>query len=318
MRWLLLKCAISVALIALLLHNRDLSEIVRGIAAINPFAFVLAVILLAVISLPAALRWQEILRSIGHPISIREAFPIVLIGQFFSQTLPSAIGGDAMRVWEAHRTGMPASGAISSVMIDRAAGLLAMLLLVSALLPLLFAIIDNPVVTAGVMVLLAVGYAGVGAAMLLDRVPSTLLRFRLIRGIARFSQDLRTVLLTPRPAAIVLFFGLICHLGIVAVAYVLARGLGLPIDAKIFLVIVPIANFTTMLPISIGGWGVRESAFVVGFGLVGVAPTDAFVVSVLVGLSNIIVGLAGGPVWLARRHSQSKSNDVDAPAPLRG
>jgi hypothetical protein len=71
-------------------------------------------------------------------------------------------------------------------------------------------------------------------------------------------------------------------------------------------VIVPIANLSALLPISISGWGVRESAFVLGFGMVGVAAADALALSILFGLLNMLVGVSGGLVWLARRSPRAR------------
>jgi uncharacterized membrane protein YbhN (UPF0104 family) len=55
------------------------------------------------------------------------------------------------------------------------------------------------------------------------------------------------------------------------------------------------------LPISIAGWGVRETAMVGLFGLIGVPNEGALVLSVLFGLIGIAVAIPGGVVWLASR-----------------
>jgi hypothetical protein len=53
-----------------------------------------------------------------------------------------------------------------------------------------------------------------------------------------------------------------------------------------------------MVPISIAGWGVRESIMIYGLGLAKVPPEAALVVSILIGLSLAAVGLSGGLVWV--------------------
>ena len=52
-----------------------------------------------------ALRWREISADCGAPLATRQAFRFNLIGTFFNQTLPSAIGGDAVRLWLVARHG---------------------------------------------------------------------------------------------------------------------------------------------------------------------------------------------------------------------
>jgi hypothetical protein len=131
-----------------------------------------------------------------------------------------------------------------------------------------------------------------------------------VRGFAALSTGLRAVILAPRPALGALGASLVYQLGIVAVIFALAHGIRIPVDPAACLVIVPLANLSALLPISISGWGVREGAFVAGFGLVGVAAADAIALSVLFGLLTMMVGIAGGLVWLARRRPAERRASV--------
>lgn len=297
----LLKLAISGVLVWLLVRHLDLASLAREIVAVEPIALVSAAVLLFVLLAPQAFRWSVVLSTMGDPRGLRVSLPLTMIGLFFSQTLPTSIGGDGMRAWELHRDGVAVSKAVSSVLIDRAAGLLGICLLITATLPLLWDIVPNPAVRSGVVLLLAVGYAGIAVALLLDRLPERLRRFRVVRGVAALSTGLRAVILAPRAALGALGASLVFQLGVVAVIFALAHGIHLAVTPAACLVIVPVANLSALLPISISGWGVREGAFVAGFGLVGVAAADAIAVSVLFGLLMMLVGIAGGLVWLARR-----------------
>ena len=295
------KAAVSAFLIWFLVRNRDLGGLSREILAVEPLALASAAAGLFALSLPQALRWSAVLQAMGYRSGLRVSLPLTMIGLFFSQTLPTSIGGDGMRAWELHRDGLALSSAVSSVLIDRAVGLVCICLLVTASFPLLLGLVPNPSVETGVALLLALGYGGIAVAMLLDQVPDRLRRFRVVRGVAALSTQLRAVLLAPRPAITALSASLIYQLGNVGVVVALARGLHISVDPLACLVIVPIANLSSLLPISISGWGVREGAFVAGFGLVGVTASEAIALSVLFGLLAMLVGLAGGLVWLARR-----------------
>jgi len=297
----LAKFAISAALVYLLLRNRDVSALLREIATVDPLALAAAAAGLFLLLAPQTLRWSTILDAIGHPTSWRVVLPLTLIGLFFSQTLPTSIGGDGMRVWELHRRGVDMSAAVSSVLIDRALGLLGICTLVSLTAPILFGLVSDPAVTGGVVLMLAVGYSGIAVATLFDRLPERLRRLPVVRGFASLSQRLRTVLLTPRSLIGALGASLVYQLGIAAVVFILACGIGVRVAPEACLVLVPIANLSALLPISISGWGVREGAFAVAFGLVGIAASDAIAISVLFGLLNMLVGLTGGVVLLAYR-----------------
>jgi hypothetical protein len=60
-----------------------------------------------------------------------------------------------------------------------------------------------------------------------------------------------------------------------------------------------------MLPISVGGWGVREGAAIGLFGLVGVSSADALAWSILLGLAGIVAAIPGSLLWLIRDRAHS-------------
>jgi glycosyltransferase 2 family protein len=61
-----------------------------------------------------------------------------------------------------------------------------------------------------------------------------------------------------------------------------------------------IVILSLILPISIGGWGIRELATVVLFGGIGVPSNAAVAVSLIIGIIGIVVSLPGSLVWLKR------------------
>ncbi len=102
------------------------------------------------------------------------------------------------------------------------------------------------------------------------------------------------------------------HLLTIATVTLFARGTGISLSFFNCLLIVPTVMLVTTIPISIAGWGVRESAMVAGFGLIGMAPGDALALSVLYGLFTILIALPGGVVWLVTR-PRGRPENVAAP-----
>ena len=78
------------------------------------------------------------------------------------------------------------------------------------------------------------------------------------------------------------------------------------------LVLVPPVLLVMTLPISIAGWGVRETAMVVAFGLIGVPEGGAAVLGFLLGLVGVFTAAPGGIVWLM---SRDKGETMDYSAP---
>jgi uncharacterized membrane protein YbhN (UPF0104 family) len=58
----------------------------------------------------------------------------------------------------------------------------------------------------------------------------------------------------------------------------------------------------SMIPIAIGGRGIREGAMVVAFGYAGIEPSQAITVSVLLGGCTLATGILGGAIWIAERN----------------
>src|SRR6266404_1826587 len=103
----------------------------------------LAVLTIIVQVFLGAMRWQEISVRCQAPLIARQAFRYNMIGTFFNQTLPSTIGGDAVRLWLVSRTaGWRA--ATYSVLVDRAIGLIALAIVVVFSLPWSYQLIGDP------------------------------------------------------------------------------------------------------------------------------------------------------------------------------
>ena len=88
------------------------------------------------------------------------------------------------------------------------------------------------------------------------------------------------------------------HWLIVFCISIILTALQVKISLLDMLIVVPPAIFITLLPISIGGWGVREGTLVYGLGLLGIAFEDAFLASLLFGFGTAILGMGGWLLWL--------------------
>jgi glycosyltransferase 2 family protein len=295
------KAAVSLVLLWLPLRHVALDTVLIQIAAVDWKTLLGAFLILAATTLAVAQRWSVILRALGMPRGLGLTYPLTLIGLFFGQALPAGVGGDVVRVWLGHKAGLTIPVLISSVLGDRLAGLFAILLIVTVELVEVHRLSPDPALFYGLCVVLAAFYAGFAVVLVLDRLPAPLRRFRIVRGLARISADLRVILFSSHAAITVLSLGAIIQLGNVLAVFALAQGLNLTVGIESCLLIVPLANILQSLPISIAGWGVRESFFVAAFGMIGVTAPQAIAVSVIFGLLIVASSLPGGVLWLVVR-----------------
>jgi uncharacterized membrane protein YbhN (UPF0104 family) len=243
-----------------------------------------------------AVRWWFVLKALKAVFSPLQAVAVYYIGVCFSIILP--VAGDALRMWKAHRSGLTLAASVNSVMLERVITILALVLLVAGTQPLLLARAPNIPGSWVFPALSALGVAGIVVLSLLDRLPHTLHRWRVVRGLAHLAGDTRRLFSQPGWSGATLAIAIIGHINLSLVAYALAVGLGLDIDALDCVVLVPPVILIMTLPISIAGLGLRETAMVVAFGYVGVESHSALALSVLFALVSMATALPGGIIWL--------------------
>lgn len=308
-----LKLALSVALVAYLMGKVDLAHSWEKAKNVDFGWLVAASILFFVQILVGAFRWRAVCNAILQTLPVGLTLRLYYISCFFGLVLPGAVGADAVRVWMTHKAGLKLGAAINGVMLERIVTVLALVTLVALTQPLLFSRIPDHGV-AWVFPLLTVGaIAGIVFIMVLDRLPGHLEKWRLVRGMMQLAQDTRKLFLDVRHAAPVLALALFGHVNYSLVVYALAMGLQIDVDVVDCLVLVPPVLLIMTLPISIAGWGVRETAMVTAFGFIGVPDAASLVLSILLGLLSTVLSLPGGLVWFLSPDRQAVREAASKP-----
>lgn len=298
---LAIKAAVTVGLIWLVLRGVDLDSAARRMAGLSPLAALVAVCLLMLHCFLAGWRWRMIMRLFGPALPLRNSIRLFFEGYFFNNALPSTIGGDGIRIYRANRLGLPLAASVNGVLLDRVTGLTGLFILVAAGQPLLYARVEDPAMRLVFAGILLAGAAGIAAMILARRIPERLLPPSLREPVHSLSEATRAAYLHPAVSLPVLGLAVGVHGLIVLSVHVIALGLGLDVGLFESLVLVPAVILLTTVPVSIGGWGLREGLMVVALGLAGIPPDAALSVSILFGLAQIAAGLPGGLLWLSAR-----------------
>jgi glycosyltransferase 2 family protein len=294
---LVVKSAVSGLLLYLALRTVDIVSVKDRLSQIDPRWIGLGLPLLLVQVFVLAVRWRLIVIRCGANLPLPQAFRYSMIATFFNQTLPSSVGGDAVRIWLVGKQSNWRT-ATYSVLLDRVVGIVALAMFVVACLPWTLALIRNPV---GRTALLMIGLGCIGAGIVFvglawERL-RVLQRWSLTRHLAAAAAIALAVLRSPRVLIPVFGLSFIIHLLTAVAAWCAARAVNadLPLIYSIFLVLPVI--LIAVVPISIAGWGVREGAMVAAFGYAGLPPSDGLLVSLLFGAGYLVVGALGGLVW---------------------
>lgn len=298
-----LKLAISVLLLYLALVRVDLSVVAQRLTQIEIIWLAAALFILGGMVVMGALRWQKIVLHCDMPntltFPIARALRYVLVATFFNQTLPSTVGGDAVRIWVLGRDGTGWRTATYSVLIDRFSGIFMLALIVLVCLPWSFVLVDN---FAGRITLLVVGFGSLGACLAI--LAMGFVRWRwpdrwwLTRHLISAALVARQILTSRSTGAQIAIYSLLIQLMMVSAVWCLAKSAAIPLAwAQALLLVLPVLLIAT-IPLSIAGWGVRESAMIMAFTYAGLAQSDGLIVSVLLGAAMFAVGLVGGSLWI--------------------
>src|SRR5262245_531614 len=264
----------------------------------------------------AGLRWYNIVDAVatrGQQLTRAAMTATTSVRLFFAQVLQHVPGG-GMRPRLLVRLGSNWRTAVTSVVIDRAVGvgLLIVLGFVVLLLPsgltALGGYRDVVLIVYGALIL-----AGALGLLLAPKIASPLARWRYSRWFATLAADVHRVVFGSK-GPVVLSIGCLIEAFTIVVVWSLGRaqGLALPLPDAMVLFVVMVG--VVAVPISVGGWGLRELAVVSLLGAHGVAPEKALLFSVCFGLALAIGSLPGGLAWILFPFPSARRS-VKPPAP---
>jgi glycosyltransferase 2 family protein len=281
------RAGIGLLVIGFLLWHYDPRPILHILGRENLEYFVATVVIYVAGQVMSAWRWQLLAAVVGVRARFRDFLGYYFVGLFTNLFVPGLLGGDALRAVYLGRRTHRLGEALASVVADRGTGLIALFWLAALMALLIPSALAPPVIKAVVLIgafALAIVLLAPLVAMMLPRLPR-LLR----RGLALVHPYLH------RPLSMLPGFSLsfLLQASLGMAQWILARGLGLPQPLAVFLLCVPIANVAAGFPITLNGLGVRETAYLVLFGMAGMARDDAIALGLLWFAATMLGGLTG-------------------------
>lgn len=284
LRWV--GVAGALVLLAVVVAHVDVGETCRLLSRARYGLFVLGVALFVPASSLFALRSVVIAPCFGFRLPFLAAWRYFVVSVVACQVLPSTVGGDALRIGNVRSYASSVSDAASAVILERALGLFAQLVLVS-LSPLLFRaeVFDAPATRAvwSVVVLLLVAFvAGVLGLRVFGRtaVVQAAFRVRFVGPALRSACRALDLLGHMRSFGWRLACGVTISLAIQALTacalccYLTAVGESAPVLRTLF--VSTAAQVMAMVPVTLGSLGITEGLYVLLLGEAGVPKEAAF------------------------------------------
>ncbi|HZR84681.1 MAG TPA: lysylphosphatidylglycerol synthase transmembrane domain-containing protein [Candidatus Binatia bacterium] len=293
-----LRIAVSAAVLAVLAWRFGARDIAAQCLAARPGPFLGALAIYLASQLVSALRWQRLARGVGFRVGWSTCARMYLVGMFFGLAIPSTLGADATRAVMLGRQPPGKALAVSCVLFDRLIGLVALAAVAVG------ALVVGPTASLPSAVTLAI--AASGSALVAGWFATPLLVARLpesVPGRARlqrlFTLDLAPYFRDRALLALATALSLAVHLLQIASQFVLARALGLHPAFGFVAIYHPLVALAAAIPVTIGGFGLREATYALILPRAGVPANEAVALGILWWAVGAGGGLIGGALYAA-------------------
>lgn len=293
---------VSVGLLAVLVTKIDADSLVPEDRSLpGTLGFLIGgLVLMAVSFVLASWRWQRVLAVFDRHVPLRTLLSHYLAGQFVGNVLPSTVGGDVLRITRSSNDTGSSEVAFASVVIERLTGFFA--------LPLLTFVgfIARPDLLDHGRSWLALAAAGATLAFLaviivLAASPRLAGRFKdhenWMRFIGAVHVGIDGLRRDRRDAYAALGAAVAYQLTVISAVYCAVHTIGLTIPNAAVLAFVPAVAMAQVLPISVGGLGIREGLLALLLHPLGVKTGQAVAVGLLWYAMTLVVSLAGAPAF---------------------
>jgi len=294
------KVCVSLVLLVIVLLTVDISETLGVLRQTDGRCLLAALGLYLLGVWMRAHRWAALLEAQDTRVPVLVLTKLYFVGAFFNNFLPSGIGGDVVKMYELSSRSQDAPTAVSTVLVDRALGLLVLFAIALMTLPWGWQTVSRAVVL--LIIALCIGSV-LTIWLFLNR--------DLVDGLAARISPLQRLLDKPSMRAFYDSFhryrgkwlwraallSLLFNITLIAVVALIGRSLRVDIPPRYYFLFVPIISVLLALPISLSGLGIREGGYVYLFAQVGVAAPVALSMSLGFYAVTLITGLIGGVIY---------------------
>ncbi len=326
--WSIVRVAVTISILVYLGFKINWTVLSKQFMQSNIVWLVVACFFFGITFLLASIRWRLLLRVQDIFLPLKVVAALTLIGQFFNSFLLGSTGGDVVKILYISRYS-PArkTHATMTVIMDRAIGLFVLVCIaLCAMSWKLHSLVQRQDIRNIAFALLIIFGIMLGGAVSLAFIPFKRLPFfphDLLKKIPRhdiieslvvaFRQHKSSVRLTLEAVVCSVAIWFFVFTG----GYCIALAINLKVTYMQMLVTLSIVTFVISLPISIGGHGIREGAFVTMFAIFGIITVDkqtgmgrepAVLFSLLFYALFLVWSLVGGIIYLAFQDNRKEIN----------
>lgn len=302
--FLIFKTVVSIILLAWVLTRVDIEQAWQQFQNLSLPFIAFALLYYTFLQWLSCIRWQIVLQATRHSAPMGTLLSSYFAGMFLNIFLPGALGGDVYRIYRVAKVTKDSEAALVSVFLERFTGLAALSALAIIGLPPAFQLIGRwdiiliffscvGALVGGVLLIVSPQLLRIAEPILHKlRLDSIAARFAKIQLLLRQFAQHRQALLSSIVLSLILQFGIVYY------HYFIAQQLGIEVSFLALLVFIPIIVVVTLLPISLGGLGLKEGLWVYLFSRIGLSVEDALLLSLTITFLSWLLSLPGGIVLL--------------------
>lgn len=266
----------------------------------------LSVMMSPLLNLSSSIKWHMLLISRGIHVGLWRLFLYYIVAKFYNLVLPTSMGGDVVRIFSlGSHTGRRAE-ALASVFVERFSGMVTLTLITLMALIVNLKTLNIPIITVSLaactLVVIIVCW------LVFDDRPYHLFRqflgnrWRFLDDLIGKSDKVHEAIgrykTDPRALWIAIVNSLVFYALAVVNVWISSLAFSSETTFSSMLIGVPVMLIIMNLPVSIGGIGLMEFAYIFTFELIGYSTTLGLSTALLMRLKSFIDAGAGGCIQL--------------------
>jgi uncharacterized protein (TIRG00374 family) len=305
---ILLRLVISAALLTFLFRQIDKGILFGIIKNIDKPVLFCAFFVSFFSYLLCFFRWEMLLNAVHAKISSKRIITSYAGGVFFNLFLPSTIGGDLVRSVDMAAHTKKSREVVATVILDRLSGYIGLVAVTLLALALGWGIIKNTSVLFSIAIITAILICVLLVLfnkVIYSKINKLLHSYHAVK-ILQYIKDVHEEIHIFRHHKAVIVNNLLISAVLQAITpvtfYLIALSLGIKINILYFFIFLPIISAITLLPISIGGLGLREATTIFFFTQVGLTKDLSFAMSIVNFFFMAVYASLGGLIYVLTVH----------------
>lgn len=309
-----LKLLITTALLIFLFYKVPVEEVFNIVRNIEIKNFYLSIILFFLYYAFFSIRWKYLLCSQKIEISLLQSYLFIHIAFFFNNFLPSGLGMDVVRSgYAGGRKNF--EKALGASLMERVLGMIGMMFIgVLAIFPIRSEFIYLAIFYVFLIVLIFLLYILI-FSLNLEWIKKKLISIKFLNlgeSLRTFYHAIKIYGKKKKVVGIGIVYSLLVQITIILINFLLSKSLGINLPFISIIAYIPLITIISLIPVTINGLGMRESAYVFLFSYYGIAREQALSLSLLFFATSVIASLVGGFLFIFIRRQNHKEKTTSS------